>query len=426
MFAAVIGTVAGAAALAFTTLVKAGTDLIWPDEIDYGFLGGEVWWIGITAAAGLLVGLLRWGLRVPDEPAGSLAAIQEARVDYRTAVQTIAVSAVSLIGGASLGPFDAGTRSGGAVGEWFSAWRGLPDEEREVNTLSGIGGSLGGLLTAPFLATLLITELRRPDPRRYYRVVIPNLTGAIFGFFVYFSIVGDTFLGVFSVPGYDVKPWHFAVAVVLGVVAAAISWFLGITVTVVRRVALRLIPNSVVRPAVGGVAFGVIGVLLPLTLASGKEQLSVATGDVGSLGAALVIAVVLGKIVAIAVSLATGFIGGPVMPSLFVGGTAGIAIHLLFPGLPLALTFSAMLVAVPGTTIKAPFTMVLLAALTAGVGPADGAPAGVAVVVAYLMTSGLGLFGVPAGRASDPDEDHQVVFRDELFEISGAVPPDEQ
>jgi H+/Cl- antiporter ClcA len=64
LFAAVIGTVAGAAALAFTTLVKAGTDLIWPDEIDYGFLGGEVWWIGITAAAGLLVGLMRWGLRV--------------------------------------------------------------------------------------------------------------------------------------------------------------------------------------------------------------------------------------------------------------------------------------------------------------------------------------------------------------------------
>jgi hypothetical protein len=110
------------------------------------------------------------------------------------------------------------------------------------------------------------------------------------------------------------------------------------------------------------------------------------------------------------------------MPALFVGGTAGIAIHILFPGLPLALTFSAML-AVPGTTIKAPFTMVLLAALTAGVGPADGAPAAVAVVVAYLMTSGL---GVPAGRASDPDENHQVVFRDELFEITEAVPPDER
>jgi len=209
---------------------------------------------------------------------------------------------------------------------------------------------------------------------------------------------------------------------VLGVVAAAISWLLGITVTVVRWVALRLVPNSVVRPAIGGLIFGVIGVLLRLTLASGKEQLSVATGDVGNLGAALVIAVVLAKIVAIAVSLATGFIGGPVMPALFVGGTAGIAIHLLFPDLPLALTFSAMLVAVPGTATKAPFTMVFLAALTVGVGAADGAPAGVAVVVAYLMTSGLGLFGVPMSRAADPDGDHQVVFRDELFE-DGRSPP---
>lgn len=423
--AAVIGTAAAGAALLFTTVVKEGTELVWGKDIDYQVLGGKWWWVVVTTGAGLLVGVLRWRLAVPEDPTGSLAAIQEARVDHATAVQTISVSAVSLIGGASLGPFDAGTRAGGGIGNWFSTRLNLPEEMRATNNLSGINGSIGGLLTAPVLATLFVTELRQPDPSRYYRVVIPNLVGAVFGFFVFFTIAGDTFLGVFEVPTYDLRIWHFGVAVGLGFVAAAISWLLGITLVTVRRIALRFIPNSITRAAVGGLAFGVIGIVLPLTLAAGKEQLSVGVERLDEFGTALMIAVVLGKVLAIAISLGTGFIGGPVMPTLFLGGSAGLAVHLLIPDLPLALTFSCMLVAVPGTSVKAPFSMVLLAVLTVGVGPGDAAPAAVAVLVAYLATSGLGLFGVPAGEEVDVDDDHQVVFRDELFEITEAEAPGE-
>lgn len=421
--AAIIGTAAGIAAYLFTRVVAVGTEWLWGKDIDYGFLGGKWWWVVITTGMGLLVGLLRWQLRVPEDPTGSLAAIQEARVDHTTAIQTIAVSAVSLIGGASLGPFDAGTRAGGGIGSWFSTRLKLPEEMRAINNLSGINGAIGGLLTTPVLATLFVSELSKPDPSRYYRVVIPNLVGSIFGFFVFFSIAGDTFLGVFSVPTYDLRLWHFGVAVGLGFVAAAISWLLGMTLVTVRRIAVRFLPNSVARAAAGGLAFGLIGVVLPLTLAGGKEQLSVGLERLDEFGAALMIAVVLGKVLAVAISLGTGFIGGPVMPTLFLGGSAGLAIHLLIPDLPLALTFSAMLVAVPGTTVKAPFSMVLLAVLTAGVGPANVAPAAVAVITAYLATSGLGLFGVSPGRPVDIDEDQRVVFRDELFDVFEAEAP---
>jgi H+/Cl- antiporter ClcA len=424
--AALIGLLAGAAAWIFTRVVKLGTEALWGEDIDYGFMAGEWWWLLITAGAGLLVGWLRHWLKVPEDPTGSLAAIQEGRVDHRTALQTIAVSAVSLIGGASLGPFDAATRSGGGIGSWLSTRLDLPEEMKRTNTLSGINGSIGGMLTAPVLATLFVSELHRPDPDRYYRVLIPNLVGSIFGFFVMFSLAGDTFLGVFSVPTFDVEIWHFAVAVALGVVAAAISWLLGATLYVIRRLAVRIKAHSIVLSTAGGLAFGLIGIALPLTLASGKEQLSVSLDQIDEIGIALAIAVVFGKILAMSIALATGFIGGPVMPSLFIGGAAGIAVHLLVPDLPLGLTFSAMLVAVPGASVKAPFSMVLLATLTAGVGPADAAPAAVAVIVAYLATSGLGLFGMRTGKSVDPDEEHQVVFRDELFDIAEPTTPTEK
>ena len=141
--------------------------------------------------------------------------------------------------------------------------------------------------------------------------------------------------------------------------------------------------------------------------------------SVEQLGAVLLLAVVGAKIVAVAISLTTGFIGGPVMPTLFIGGAAGLAVHALFPEIPIALAFSCMLVAVPGVSIGAPFSMVLLAALTVGVGAVETAPAAVAVLTAYTLHSGLGWFGLPTDKAIvDIDE---VSVQSELFEIGAEV-----
>jgi H+/Cl- antiporter ClcA len=420
--AVVIGTLAGLATMLFTQVVRIGTDLVWPEDIDYGWLGGEWWWLVILGGTGIIVGIMRYFLPV-DELNGSLTIIQESRVDRSTALPAIAISIVSLIGGASLGPFDGGVRSGAMIGDWYSSIRGLPEREREVSTLSGISASLGGLLTAPVLATLLTTEMRWPERRSLYRVLLPGLTASIFGFVVFFSIVGDTFLGVFALPGYEVRFWHFGLAVILGVVGASLSWLLGVTVYTIRRWVLPITNSQVLRATTGGLTLGLIAIMFPLTIASGKLQLAAAIDGVEQLGATLLMAVVLAKIVAVAISLTTGFIGGPVMPTLFIGGTAGLAVHAMFPGIPIALAFSTMLVAVPGVSVGAPFSMIFLAALTVGIGAVETVPAGIAVLTAYTLNSGMGWFGLPADRAVvDIDEIH---VQSELFEMGSELDPDD-
>jgi H+/Cl- antiporter ClcA len=171
----------------------------------------------------------------------------------------------------------------------------------------------------------------------------------------------------------------------------------------------------VLRAALGGLAMGLIALVLPLTLASGKGQLSAAIAGIEQIAAGFLIAVVIGKIIAVAIALTTGFIGGPVMPSLFIGGTAGLAIHALFPDVPITLAFACMLVAVPGVSIRAPFTMVMLAALTVGVGAVETVPAAIAVVTSFTLTAGLGWFRLPVEKTMvDIDE---VTVQSELFEI---------
>ena len=67
-------------------------------------------------------------------------------------------------------------------------------------------------------------------------------------------------------------------------------------------------------------------------------------------------------------------------------------------------------VAVAGATLKAPFSLVLLVVFTVGLGPIEAAPAGVAVVTAYLLTSGLGLLGTPSPEPVTVDDRAQIAF----------------
>lgn len=409
--ALLLGLVAGALTLAFITVVNLGTGLWWPEDPDYSFLGGEPWWIAVTTGAGALVGLLRVLTRVPAKQFGALAEIQEARVDYKTAPQTVLVSAVSLIGGASLGPFDAAVRSGGAFAEWWSARRGLNEEMRRVNTLSGIAGGVGAALTAPFVAPILNLELSKLKNVNLFVTLIPNVVSASVGFAVFYVTVGSSFIDLYDTGPYEFKAWHLAVAIALGAGAAVITIALGVTVTAARRLVGLVDLHPAVLAGIGGLLFGLAGVALPLTLFSGTDQLGDAVEQLATLSAGLLIAALLVKIVTFAVSMATGFIGGPVMPSLFLGGAAGLAIHVLIPDLPLALTFSTMLVAVPGAVAKIPLTLMALATITVGLGPITAAPAGFAVLTAYLLTSGLGLFGTKK-QDPDVDGDDHVAFRD--------------
>ena len=58
-YAIVFGVVLGFAALAFMGLVEGGGDLWFTLPEDPGWFDGSLWWVAVTAGAGLLVGVLR-------------------------------------------------------------------------------------------------------------------------------------------------------------------------------------------------------------------------------------------------------------------------------------------------------------------------------------------------------------------------------
>jgi chloride channel protein, CIC family len=400
--AALFGVVLAFAALAFLALVNGGTKLWFTLPNDPGWLDGKLWWVAVTAGAGVLVGVLRRLLRLPAELPGTIAEIKEQRIEPAMVPGAVAVSLVSLAGGASLGPEDALGKLGGGLGTWVSDRQKLSEDTQRTNTLSGMSGAYGGLLASPILATILVLEVAPLKGRRYADVLFACLLSSSIAFALYYAIAGSTFVGIYAVPSYTYEDWHLLAAVPLGLAAAALALITVIVIGVMKKVTAPLAKWTILLPTIGGVMFGLVGVALPLTLFTGTDQLDTVIKDGATLGAGLLIAVVFAKMLVFALCEATGFIGGPFLVMLFIGGTAGTAANLLIPGLPEGLAFTAMFAALPGALVAVPFSLILLAALTTQVGTLQIAPVAIAVITAYLAVSGTGTLTALASRASKP------------------------
>jgi H+/Cl- antiporter ClcA len=391
-WSAVFGLVMGGVGILWLLVVEKVPEELWGHATEHDFAGGKWWWIPLAAGFGLLVGLLRRWLANAHQP-DLFTEIAEARVDRRVVPASVGVSAVSLIGGASLGPEGGLGLLGGGLGDWIAKRTGADPETRRAHTLTGMAGAFGGLFTAPLLGPLMIAETGRPGGDRPVERLIPTVVASTLGFAVLYPVIGHTFLGLYELPAYHVKVWHMFVAVGVGAICAVLAVLTGVTLKVFARATERAAPNPVALASAGGLVIGVVAYLIPLTLFSGSADLKIVVDEGPALGVGLLVAAVLAKMITFAASVSTGFIGGTIFPMLFIGGTAGMALHAIIPGIPAGLAVPAAMAAVPGAAVAIPFSLIAIIAFAVTLGPANVAPVGIAVLTSYLLVVGTGLAG---------------------------------
>jgi H+/Cl- antiporter ClcA len=386
-YSAVLGVFGAIAGLVFLGVTGVGER--WYGSTATGWFEGEPWWIAVAAVAGLIVGLLRKLFHTPRKTPGLIEDLHEQHVDSRLVPQIVAISAVSLIGGASLGPEVALGSMGGGAADVIARSRKLDDEAAKTATLAGFAGAFGGLFSSPAMAVVLTLEIARTSRALFGRAFYASVVSSSVAFGIYFAIAGSVFLDLYQVPTYEYEGWNLFAGLALGLLAACVVVVSTLVIKATARAFARLPVPSIFLPVIGGTIFGLIGVMLPLTNFTGSEQLDTALTSAGTLGVGLILATIVAKIFTFAVSTASGFIGGPVFPIMFIGGLTGIAVNAIFPDLPIGLTFTCMLAAVPGAIVAAPFTMVLLAAILTQVGALQTAPILIAVATAYLTVAGI-------------------------------------
>lgn len=388
----VTGAVGAIGAFLFLGLMNLGISLVWPQPLGPEPFSGSWQIVVIMTVAGLIVGLIRRYL--PVEDVDVFSALVKGHMKTRPIPGALLVALVSLIGGFSLGPEVPTGMGSAAAGSWLSRRRRLSDESERVNVMSGVMGAYGGLFSSPFAAAIIPLEITHFQSPAYYGTLIIVAAAAVVGFIIFFFQAGDQFstlLRFLDLPEYNLKVWHMVMALVFGLVGTVLAVIFGVLVRIFKRLAHPLADRPILHSSLAGFLLGLLGFALPLTLFLGTEGLVTVTTQGAQLGVVLLTVVILAKMVALSGALAGGFIGGPIFPLLFVGGTAGVVINLLFPGIPLALCVSCMMAAVPGAILPIPLTLSVIVLLITGVTPTEVVPVPVAALAAYFITHGLGL-----------------------------------
>jgi len=386
-----LGVGGGLAAVAYMWFTGFGTDLLYGDPTSDPF-SGNWWWIPLVSVGAMGVVLLRRWTGVAGKVPGAVAYARQGWVNPSSALPLFAISAISLFVGASLGPSFGIIISGGGFGSWLSQRTSVNDiEGQHEYALTGMSAGLSGVFAAPLFASIMVSELA-PSPRsRYVALFVPAFAASVIAYVIFIALGGTGLLDAFQVTGYEYETIHLLYGLLLGVLAIVVLAALAVVGDGVRWVSAKL-TSPILRAGVLGSLVGLIAFALPLTATGGSTQLAFETSSISDLGAGLLIAVLIGKMLAFVLSQEAGFLGGPVFPTLFIGGTAGIIVHLLIPDIPAPLAVAAMLAAVPAATIAAPVSFILLGGGVVATGISGLPPIGIAVITAHLAVWGLDLF----------------------------------
>ena len=398
--AAIFGALSGAFAVVFLTVEHVLIGIVWGDALPIDpFSGGWKPFV-VPIAAGVVVGALYLLARLPARIPGFIEDLEGGRVDPSIAPGAVVVSLVSLVGGLSLGPeAPLATGTGGAA-TWWLERRGASAATVRSGNETAVSGVFGGLLSSPLIGGVMTIELEHRQSLDYtFRSLIPAIVAGVAGFVVVNPVMGDVFLGRYEFDQFELQYWYFGAALGIGIVGAIVAVVIGAVLRLVRGWFSRLDHRPIVRAVIGGIVVGAIGYGLPLTMFSGVDQLESVFENAATIGIALLLVTAFAKIITLAVSLGSGFYGGPFFPIFFIGGVIGTVFHLLMPSFPLALAVGGFMGATAGAAASIPLSIMLFAIFIVGVGPPAAAVIGLATITGFVMIQGFGL----AGRSQQVD-----------------------
>jgi H+/Cl- antiporter ClcA len=385
-----MGLLGAVVAFIYIVIVHGIEHLIWPGEMPIAPFSGPFRIVVITTVAGLLVGLVH--KMMPTEEVDVFGAIPNGDMALTHATGAVLASIVSLVGGFALGPEAPTGILAGGVGVWISKKRQLPREVLRTNLFSSVAGAFAGLFTAPFAVILMGLELKHRQSPYYYGTLAIIAISALLGFTVFYTAGGDRFsavLRLLELPPYQLDQWHLPVAVLLGLFAVVFTFLFAFLTKTFHHLMAPLHDRPILRCTGIGLLIGLLGMAMPLTLFLGSEGLLEVVEARTELGIGFLVLSVLLKIVALTVVLAAGFIGGPIFPLFFVGGTMGVVLWQIFPGIPLMMAVGCLMAAVPCAVVPFPATLAMVVLLITGTPVVNAIPVLTAALTAHFVFKGL-------------------------------------
>jgi H+/Cl- antiporter ClcA len=366
VYAALFGALSSLLAAGYITLYNQGIEFF--KQVSLFVLNINIWPLILLTGAGVVIGLL---IKFLGQHGGLGVAQQQyaktGRLNPRDVPSILLQGFTALWSGAAVGPEGPLVFLTGGVGTFISDRLRLQKDDVQVLVYSSIAGAFGGFFGSPVVGAVGAIEYMFIKELNLYRHIIPGLLAAAVGWGVYYALLQTSFLGIYDFPNYDSPRlvdlwWAFLVGVIAGLVGIMFKLIFGILHVAFGRLKKR----PVLLAITGGVIIGLIGSFLPLTLYSGQNQLLQIIHNPAAFGIGLLLLLVLVKALLTSTSFATGFEGGPIFPSLFMGGTLGLALSKILTFIPEGVGVTAGMAGVASAVFPMPLTMILLLGLMGG------------------------------------------------------------
>ena len=398
----------------------------------------------VTGLGGLIVGLIVYNF-APETARGGTDNVltvfheQNGLMRKRVAPIKLIASAITIGSGGSAGREGAAAQIMAAVGSWLAQTLHLDEHDRRIAAVAGMGAGIGTIFRAPFAGAIFGAEVLY---KRDFEAdaIFPTFIASVVGYTIYGVIEG--WQPIFG-PRTDFG-FHDARSLVgflvLGAIAGGIGLLFEATMNGVTRFFDRLRLPRAVKPAIGGVLIGLIGIYLPASLAMGYGfvQFSV-NNDYTTLSGQLLAVLVFAKIATTSLTIGSGGSGGDVAPAMvaggFLGGALWAGLHYIAPALVAGVQPGAYVLvgmaAFFGGISKTPLAMILLVTEMSGELSLI-APAMLATMVAYVITGDASVYHsqVPTRLDSPAHRDdyalplmQRVSVRETLEAVGGDPPP---
>jgi H+/Cl- antiporter ClcA len=400
VLAALIALPVAVVAYGFLALVDWLQEALFTDlPSGLGFDSPPIWWpIPLLAASGLLVALCIRSLpgNCGHSPSGGF---QQGSPTMPIELPGVALAALATLAlGAVLGPEAPLIAIGSGLGALAirSIRRDSAPTAVALIATAGSFAAISTLIGSPVVAAFLMLEVAGLGGTMLAVALLPGLLAAGLGFLVFIGLDSITGLGTFSLAIPDLPAFTtptvamFAWSVVVGLLCPLIGW---LAYTIALSVRTLVHQHRLIVTPVLGITIALLAIVFAeLTdqgtenvLFSGQTQLPILVEQSASWSTGALLLVIVCKGLAYALSL-SAFRGGPIFPSLFIGGALGL-IAADLPGMSLVPGLAIGIGAMCATMLKLPFTSVLLATVLLSSDAYAVMPlAIVAVVVAYVAT----------------------------------------
>lgn len=325
-----IGIIGGLGAIIFQILLEF---------ISSHLSGGSPAWFLIPtlpALGGILVGVLIE--RFAPEAAGHgtdsvIDALHHRAGKMRPQVVPVKVvaSAITIGTGGSAGREGPIAQIGAGLASFIGTKLRLSRSDLRIFVVSGMAAGFSAIFKAPLGAAVFAMEVPYKNDLEH-SAVIPSILSSVVSYLIFVPFYGTepifsmaNITGEFSV---ETFPYIFLVGILVGILGVGFVKIFYFT----RDYFSSINMPFPLKTGLGGLGVGILGMVLPEIMGLGTDTIEgIIGGSVTSVG--ILLAIIVGKMVATSFTVASGGSGGVFFPSLMIGGATGALVGCFFdPG----------------------------------------------------------------------------------------------